>query len=88
MNENQHHLEEEKMAETLEFDTQYETEGNWYAPRDFLMDFDNVVDVIYIDQTSSGGDWSGIVVVDSGDGFFEIAGSKTACTRIEKHVSS
>lgn len=35
-------------------------QGNWYAPLDHITDFKSVIDVEYVDQTSSAGDWSGL----------------------------
>lgn len=42
---------------------EYNVQGTWYKPSDFLYEnFKSVVRVELIDTTSSAGDWSGMIV--------------------------
>ena len=51
---------------------EYKVEGNWYAPRNKIVEFPSVVDAILWDTTSSGGDWSGYFVQKIKQNFYLI----------------
>ena len=48
-------------------DREWQIEGNWYAPMQFLKRFKSVIRVELTDTTSSAGDWSGHLVQRSGN---------------------
>lgn len=51
---------------------QWKIDGNWYAPSAFLQKYKSVYAVEFIDQTSSAGDWSGLIFQRVGNAFVVI----------------
>ena len=41
---------------------EFQIDGGWHAPAEYLRSFKSVKQVKYLDTTSSAGDWSGLLI--------------------------